>query len=166
MGQRFRSWAVAGVSAIALAALTTAGVVTLGGGLAEQGNASALSAAGSTLVSTAGTVKANAGDTEWSQMPVRFITEGGEAIETMVWTRQGNRNFDVGELVELDYVSQYPSAARLADGQGGPAKSMGTILTGAGILAAAFLLTGAWIWDLVARSKRRAGKRTRPLRQP
>lgn len=166
MSQRFRSWAVAGVSAIALAALTTAGVVTLSGGLAEQGNASALSAAGSTLVSTVGTVKADAGDTEWSQLPVRFVTEGGEAIETMVWTRQGNRNLNAGQTVELEYVSQHPSAARLADGQGGPAKSTGTILTGAGILAAAFLLTGAWIWDLIAGSKRRAEKHARPLRQP
>ncbi|MEO6530945.1 MAG: hypothetical protein ABI563_17300 [Specibacter sp.] len=146
-----------------LAALTTAGAVTVGGGLAEHENAWVLSSPDSIFVSTAGTVEAKAGDTEWSQLPVRFVTDSGRAVETMVWTRMGNRDFDAGEAVALEYVSQHPSAARLADGQGGPAKSMGTIVTGLGILAGAFLLAGAWGWELFAGARRRAMKRAEGL---
>lgn len=148
-----------------LAALTTAGAVTLGGGLAEHENAGILNSPDSIFVSTAGTVEAKAGVTEWSQMPVRFVTDSGQAVETMVWTRVGNRDFNAGEAVALEYVSQHPAAARLADGRGGPAKSMGTIVTGLGILAGAFLLAGAWVWELFAGVRRRAMKRAEGLQR-
>lgn len=143
-----------GALALALAAMTTAGVVALNGGLAERKNAAVLAAPDSVFIGAVGTVKADAGHTEWSQMPVRFDTADGTPVETMVWTRQGNRDFHAGWHVDLEYVSQHPEAARLAGDQGGPAKSWQTILVGISILVGSLVLAGAWAWDLVARRRR------------
>lgn len=145
------------VSGLVLVATATAGVVALNGGIAERKDATALAAASSVFVSAEGTVKAHAGNTSWSQMPVRFVTEDDEAVETMVWTRQGNRDFDKGQSVDLEYVSQRPTAARLAGNQGGTPESLMTIVAGAALLVGALVLGSAWVWDIAsARRKRRA----------
>lgn len=113
-----------------------------------------LAAPDSVFISAVGTVKADAGHTEWSQMPVQFDTADGTPVETMVWTRRDNRDFHAGRQVDLEYVSQHPEAARLAGDQDGPAKSWQTILVGALILAGSLVLASAWTWDIVARRRR------------
>lgn len=155
MGRRLRTWIIRGVAAGALAAMVTAGVVALNGGLTERRNAAVLAAPDSVFLTAVGTVKADAGHTEWSQMPVTFVTASGESVKTMVWTRRGNRDFHAGRHVDLEYVADHPAAARLAGDAGGPEKSMGTILTGAAILAGSVMLAAAWSWDLVTSRRRR-----------
>lgn len=148
-------WMIRGVLGAILVAMVTAGIVTVKGGLAERKSAAVLAAPDSVFLEAVGTVKADAGHTDWSQMPVTFKTTRGESVQTMVWTRRSNRDFHAGRRVDLEYVEDYPAAARLAGNAGGPAKPTGTILTGVSILAGSMILVAAWTWDLLTARRRR-----------
>lgn len=170
MGQRFRSWAIGATGAVVLAAMTTAGCVALAGGLAEQENAAVLSSPQTTFISTTGTVTSRSNDPEWSQVQVSFSPASGREVQTMVWTKQGTARLDVGDFVPIEYAEGHPAAARLAGGEDGTPRPMGTIMVGAAILAGSLMLASAWAWDLLVgakrRAKARAGTRKRKFRQP
>jgi hypothetical protein len=69
--QRTRTAIVSTVGALVVVALTTAGVVTVRGGLEERRNAEVLAAPDSVMVPATATVTSAAGRTDWTQMPVR-----------------------------------------------------------------------------------------------
>ena len=145
---------------VVLLAFGTAGVVAVRGGLAEHGNASALNDPDSTFVPVVGTVTmppaaARASGREWSQMSVRYTTADGDREKTMVWTRRDDKDFDEGQRVDLEYVAQHPSAARLPGGRGGEPEPWRTLITGIGILAAVVLVPVGLVAERVSGRRRR-----------
>jgi hypothetical protein len=159
--QRTRTAIVSTVGALVVVALTTAGVVTVRGGLEERRNAEVLAASDSVMVPATATVTSAAGRTDWTQMPVRFDTAEGAHVKTMVWTRHMRVRFDAGDTVEVEYVAGHPSAARLVGQEGGPSRSWRTIAAGVGILAGAIVLVSAWTWEAVSGRRRRSGRSRR-----
>ena len=161
MKQRNRSAIVVAVTAIVVAGFTTAGIVTLRGGLEERRNADLLASPDSVMIATTGTVKTSSGTTSWTQMPVLFDTAEGEHVQTMVWTRKAKgfttrgERFRAGDTVALEYVSGHPSAARLVGEKSGPARPWRTILMGAGITLGMIVVVAAGIWDFFAGRRRR-----------
>lgn len=146
---------VSSVSALIVIALTTAGVVTLRGGLEERHDAALLSASDSVMVPVTATVKSGSGLSDWTQMPVLFDTTEGAHIQTMVWTRHMRVRFHAGDEVDVEYVAGHPTAARLVGQEGGPPRPWRTVLVGAGILLGVLVLLTAWAWDARAGRKRR-----------
>jgi hypothetical protein len=155
MKQRTRTAVVSGIVAVVVAAVATAGVVALRGGLDERRNARLLAEPGNVMVPTTATVKSGTGSTEWKQMPVRFDTAEGEHVETMVWTRHPRVRFDTGDRVDIEYVGEHPTAARLVGQEGGPADYKDTILAGATILLSVLFLVVAVAYDAFAKRRRR-----------
>lgn len=148
------------VMAVVLLAFGTAGVVAVRGGIAEHGNASALTDPDSDFVPVMGTVEmppaaAQASGKEWSQMSVRYTTADDRRVTTMVWTRRDDKDYDEGQRIGLEYVAQHPSAARLPGNRGGEPEPWKTLVVGIGILAGVTLVPVALLVDAVSRRRRR-----------
>jgi hypothetical protein len=148
------------VLGVVLLAFGTGGVVAVRGGLAEHGNASALNDPDSDFVPVVGTVAmppaaAQASGKEWSQMSVRFTTADDRRVKTMVWTRRDDKDYDKGQRIDLEYVVQHPSAARLPGNLGGEPEPWRTLLVGIGILAGVIMVPIALVFDAVNDRRRR-----------
>ena len=146
--------------ALVLLAFGTAGVVAVRGGIAEHGNASALTDPDSDFVPVTGTVEtppaaAQASGKEWSQMSVRYTTADDRRVTTMVWTRRDDKDYDTGQRIGLEYVAQHPTAARLPGDRGGEPEPWRTLVVGIGILAGVTLVPVALLVDAVSRRRRR-----------
>jgi hypothetical protein len=162
---RRRKRIVGVVLGVVLLAFGTAGVVAVRGGLAEHGNASALKDPDSDFVPVKGIVAmppaaARASGREWSQMSVRYTTADDRRIETMVWTRRDDKDYDKGQRIDLEYVAQHPSAARLPGNRGGDPEAWRTLLVGIGILVAVALVPVAFVFDAVDGRRRRRRRPT------
>jgi hypothetical protein len=161
MKQRTRSVVVSAVLAVVGAGFMTAGVVTVRGGLEERRNVQLLESLDSVMVPATATVTASSGNSNWTQLPVRFDTASGDRVETTVWTRTAKgftvraESFHTGDTVAVEYVSAHPSAARMVGEKSGPAKPWRTILVGAGIILGMLVVGAAWIWDAFAGRRRR-----------
>ena len=149
--------------ALVLLAFGTAGVVAVRGGIAEHGNASALTDPDSDFVPVTGTVEtppaaAQASGKEWSQMSVRYTTADDRRVTTMVWTRRDDKDYDTGQRIGLEYVAQHPTAARLPGDRGGEPEPWRTLVVGIGILAGVTLVAVALVADAVTgrRPRRKA----------
>jgi hypothetical protein len=146
--------------ALVLLAFGTAGVVAVRGGIAEHGNASALTDPDSDFVPVTGTVEtppaaAQASGKEWSQMSVRYTTADDRRVTTMVWTRRDDKDYDTGQRIGLEYVAQHPTAARLPGDRGGEPEPWRTLVVGIGILAGVTLVAVALVADAVTGRRRR-----------
>ena len=160
MQPRRRRRITGAVMTVVLLAFGTAGVVAVRGGIAEHGDATALKDPDSTFVPVVGTVEmppaaAQASGKEWSQMSVRYATEDGGRVTTMVWTRRDDKDFDTGQRIGLEYVAQHPTAARLPGNRGGEPEPWRTLLVGIGILAGVIMVPVALLFDGVSRRRRR-----------
>lgn len=145
---------------VVLIAFGTAGIVAVRGGVSEYRNASALDDPDSDFVPVVGTVKmppaaAQASGKEWSQMSVRYTTADDRRVTTMVWTRRDDKDFDEGQRVDLEYVAQRPSAARLPGDRAGEPEPWRTLVVGIGILAGVTLVAVALLFDAVSGRRRR-----------
>jgi hypothetical protein len=88
-------------------------------------------------------------------MSVRFTTADDRRVETRVWTRRNNDDFDKGQRIDLEYVAQRPSAARLASNQGGAPEPWKTLVFGVLILGGVILLSVELLFKAVWGRRRR-----------
>jgi hypothetical protein len=162
-GRRNRIVGVVGT--LVLVAAGIAGVVAVRGGIVEHRNASALNDPDSDFVPVRGTVtdlpaSAQVSGKGSTQMSVRFTTADDRRVETRVWTRRDNDDFDQGQRIDLEYVAQRPSAARLPGDQGGVPEPWTSIVLGVAILAGLALVPVGLLFDAVSGRRRR--RRARP----
>jgi hypothetical protein len=137
--QRRRNRISSAVASVVLLVAGAIGVYVIRGGIVEHRNASALKDPDSDFVPVVGAVtspptaagKLTSGS---RQMSVRFTTADDRRVETRVWTRRDNDDFDKGQRIGLEYVTQRPTAARLPGNQGGAPELWSTLVFGVLIL--------------------------------
>ncbi|GAA4364567.1 DUF3592 domain-containing protein [Paeniglutamicibacter cryotolerans] len=141
MKTKITSRLIGAVVVVLLLAFMALGLAFVGQGLQDRANAAAFQATDSTILQTLGTVKWVAGRTASTSLQVGFESAGGQSVETKIWTSGSNRVFSDGQQVELEYVLQHPTSARLRDGNAGKARTLG-MLAGGGVMTsvAAFLI--------------------------
>jgi hypothetical protein len=155
------------ITALVLLVATSAlGVYVIRGGIVEHGNAVALKDPDSDFVPVMGAVTdppTSAGNSNGGsrQMSVQFVTADGRRVKTRVWTRRGNDEFEKGQRIDLEYVTERPNAARLPGNQGGEPELWMTLVFGVGILGAAVLLPLELLFKVVSGRRRRRGSRAR-----
>jgi hypothetical protein len=136
------------------------GVASLRSGLAEQADASALNDPDSDFVPVVGTVttlppSAHTSRRASTQMWVRFTTADDRRIKAMVWTRRDNDEFDKGQRIDLEYVAQRPSAARLPGNQGGEPEPWRSLGFGVAVLAGVVVVPMGLLIRAVSGRRRR-----------
>lgn len=148
------------VAAVVLVVPGVFGVATVRAGVAEYRDVAALKDRFSDLVAVGGAVidpPTAAGNSNGGsrQMSVRFTTADGRRVTTRVWTRRDNDDFDKGQRIDLEYVAQRPSAARLLANQEGPPAPWETLMFGVALMAAMILVAVGWLFRLVSGRGRR-----------